>query len=312
MPSYHEFDPWRQAAQTIAQGMIARNSANNRRMLAEQEMAQRQPLLEAQTETQRALAGRYNADTRKTNLDADLTERKLKAAVRVSDAWGQAYQDFRAGTPDTPAMRTVSAALVDLNDGDTVKATKSLQTLLTMAESSKGNARAAGIWESPASVANQDTRSSEPVNLPDNTSLVDPKTGSVISRGFSRLSAGQQLFAPGATNMSLSDKPVASVPGNPVRPWTPAEKRITLEVLKDDLADVRADIKILENRTKDPQKRAKNTALQALYKKRDALLAKLGYDESLLTPSPGGVNPPPTSGTNTVVRRYNPTTRRLE
>jgi hypothetical protein len=97
-----------------------------------------------------------------------------------------------------------------------------------------------------------------------------------------------------------------------VRPWTPAEKRITLEVLKDDLADVRADIKILENRTKDPQKRAKNTALQALYKKRDALLAKLGYDESLLTPSPGGVNPPPTSGTNTVVRRYNPTTRRLE
>jgi hypothetical protein len=47
--TYYDFNPWARAANNIAEGMVAVSVAKNRRAMFDAEMAQRQPLVEAQT-----------------------------------------------------------------------------------------------------------------------------------------------------------------------------------------------------------------------------------------------------------------------
>ena len=184
-------------------------------------MAMRRPLVEAQTAQARAGANKTAAET-------ELLSRKRAALAKVESSFGQAYSDFLAGQTDTPAMRVVNDALFDLNEGDSTKATESLGDMLKYAKAATGDVRGAGAFDNPASIANQGTRSAEPVPLRNDTVLVDPKSGGVIAQGFQSLNANESLFAPGTTDMSVSATPVATG----VRPQAPSGSNPYVDAVK--------------------------------------------------------------------------------
>lgn len=79
MPStYHDFDPWRRAAENISQGLIAAQQARANAAMRQQEMQMRAPLLAAQTGAEQAQADHYRAQTGKVNQEVKFAGDKQK------------------------------------------------------------------------------------------------------------------------------------------------------------------------------------------------------------------------------------------
>jgi hypothetical protein len=90
MPNtYHDFDPWRRAAENISQGLIAAQQARAQAAARQQEMQMRQPLIAAQTDAERAQARHYDAQTGKATEETTALKMQREARGQLGDALAQ-------------------------------------------------------------------------------------------------------------------------------------------------------------------------------------------------------------------------------
>lgn len=216
---YHDFDPWRQAANRIADGMIAVHNAKNRQALAAQELGQRQSLAEAEMAQKQpvydAQTENYRAGARKDNAAAALDEGTATALNRASKSLGQALLDTEAGRTGTEAQMAVWDSALYTAKGDPTKAADTAGKWLSIIRAARGDARGAGLYTNPASVANNEADNARiekmGFNVPANTVRMAPD-GSTIGTGLLNIPRGNKI-------MSLSDGMAADVAqGNPVQP----------------------------------------------------------------------------------------------
>lgn len=260
--TYHDFDPWRQAAQNIAQGMLAAQQARNRRALAEQEMQQRQPLIDAQTRNATASAIQTETETSALN-------RREEAIKRFGPLLAKSIKQRDDGifeiTPEGMEAFGQFSAEMSRDANDIANASRNL---LGGANQSREKAL--------------DRTSREVMNDADNKAL-----------------------------LARAELPSKN---------TPAERRIYLQTLANEMRDLRGKM----DEMGPPTSKSKQVDVdqyfrwQREYNKRRKIL--MGEGETA-TPAESSVAPLTpdaglSQGGNTpvapVVRRYNPQTRRLE
>lgn len=90
--TYHEFNPWARAANNIASGMIAVSEAKAKRAMWQQEMAQKQPLIDSQVREN-------NAAALKSELDADRVKTLATAIPMLVNTWNEGTTLDKYGRP---------------------------------------------------------------------------------------------------------------------------------------------------------------------------------------------------------------------
>ena len=124
--TYHDFDPWRKAAENIASGMVQVQQAKFREQARQQEMLQRQPVLDAQ-------AANYTAGAERDRAAAGVDAEKARRLKFANDQVMDVMRRMEAGTKKLPNGR------VELSE-DAYKAAASLPVMLASDASDFGTA----------------------------------------------------------------------------------------------------------------------------------------------------------------------------
>jgi len=112
--TYHNFDPWRKAAENIASGMVQVNQAKIAQQRYQQQMAMEAPLRQAQTESYDAEAGLRRAQTAKAQSETEhgtFVNDQLKRIMGVVEQGTQTLPDGRV-IMSPEAAKSMASALV--------------------------------------------------------------------------------------------------------------------------------------------------------------------------------------------------------
>jgi hypothetical protein len=243
--TYHDFNPWARAANNIASGMIAVSEAKAKRAMWQQEMAQRQPVLEAQ-------ARNYNASAAKNEYSVD-RDKTISSAV---DLFMQTVKD------DTS---------VD-NEGRPVfgpeaqKAMVAIATLKSQNGSQVGTGFSGvvrGLSHNPN--ADLSLRSRERINDADNTADMEQEQAKITARANApfNLSPGAARFDAEGNEIVRNPSAASSRGGGVMSPGRKAK----LDLAKNAADDARKRLEELESDTSLSKKeQAQLEALRVKFK----------------------------------------------
>lgn len=236
MPAYDyssETRPWTAAAGNISRAMM------------------QLPALRAQLKNQayenqvrQAQTAHYNAETEKTKTETSGLSQDQDGDVQISKALRTLGQN-----PNDPN------AIADLLEGtgkswrhhpdQTAKGIGDILAVMQTRSGSTNFGQIGALQGQGASVANnintQNTRKQiadeTPVNVPQNSTLVDRLTGDPLARGNVRAGQGDTIFAPGADNVTMGAEPIAR--GLPPRVTTPSGDAAAIRSIYSQIASNR-------------------------------------------------------------------------